>query len=351
MNARSAAIWLVWTTLVVEGIARLAMSTDAMTRRLYGRGLAADTLAIEAWTARSLDAFLAQRTSIPITWHPTRGWTTRPDTEVRAAIDATEPLQTTLDARGFRVSPGTPGGPVLLALGDSFAFGSEVSDEQVWTHTVHARHPHLDIRNAAVPGYGHDQMWMRLQALSEDRPHVIVLPWIDTDSTRNVRDVFVWAKPRFALDGDTLTQVSAPPTPDAMVQRYRWRSRAWDLLRVTWSLARPSEPPDPAPLTVALGHAIADEAASRGAAAVFVRAPVSWQLDEGRARYHNGPDAGTFAAVCTHPHVHCHDVGDAFFDAREAGVALERVSHWTPAGQRLLGEGIAHVLDELAAAP
>jgi hypothetical protein len=329
----------------VEGLLRLAMSTETLPRLLYGRGDQADRLAIEALTARGTEAFLARRLPVPLIWEAELGWRVRPDLDQRDQAVSGEDVLTTTTAEGFRLTKRAPGGTTVLVLGDSFAFGTEVSDHEVWTEAVALQRPDLDLINAAVPGYGHDQMWMRLRQLGPELdPALVVIPWIDADLVRNVRDVFVWAKPRFEPQEGRLVQVVSPPTPDALVWAYRTRSRTWDVLKVSWSLAVPPPAPDPHPISVALGHALADEAARLQALLVLVRAPVPWQLDEGRVRYESSLEARTFASVCDHPQVRCADAGPAFFDLHDQGHRLRRDAHWDPEGQALLGRAVVGAL-------
>jgi hypothetical protein len=327
-----------WFLVCVEVLARLAMSTEALPRNLCGRGPAANTLGIEALTARSSAAFLERRNAVPLEWDTDLGWRVRANMEVRKPDYAT-----TADAQGFRTTPA--GGPIpVLAVGDSFGFGIEVSDNEVWTTHVLRALPEISISNAAVPGYGHDQIWMRLGQLAPTlQPTLVIVPWVDADLVRNTRESFVWAKPRFEVVHGQLTQVYTPPSPEDMVSAYVWRSRTWDILRVTASLMFPPEPPDPADISVALAHALPE--AAGGVPVLLVRAPVPWQLDQGRHRYEVEPATEIFARACASPGITCVDAGDAFFDARDEGASLTVESHWDAQGQRLLAEAVLKGLE------
>ncbi len=72
----------------------------------------------------------------------------------------------TINAQGHRslhTYSSTVGDGVLrvAAYGDSFVFGSEVNDQNVWSHLLERDHPNIELLNYGVPGYGLDQAYLR----------------------------------------------------------------------------------------------------------------------------------------------------------------------------------------------
>lgn len=98
--------------------------------------------------------------------------------------------------------------PVLVSLyGESFTFGSEVSDDEAWGNLLAAR---LDARvdNFGVGGYGTDQAFLRFRLNTNDAARVVVLGIVTENLMRNVnqfRDLIYASgglgfKPRFTLN-------------------------------------------------------------------------------------------------------------------------------------------------------
>lgn len=325
----------------MEVLLRLAMGTEWLPRQLFGRGEAADRLAIEAMTARSPESFLDRRLTVPLEWDADLGWKVRANLVHQQEVRGVGLVVATTTPEGYRDNQRAPDGLTVLALGDSFAFGTEVDDDDVWAERVARARPDLDLINAAVPGYGQDQMWMRFRQLGPAlSPALVVLPWIDADLVRNTREVFVWFKPKFEVEQGFAMKVVTPPTVDGVVWRYRLRPRTFDVLRVTGSLLWPAAQVDPKPVTVAIARQLIDDVASMSAQLLLVRAPVPWQLDEGRERYEQSSEAQIFAAVCESGPVHCVDAGEVFFDAHEQGHTLRHETHWDVEGQQLFGDAV-----------
>lgn len=98
--------------------------------------------------------------------------------------------------------------PALVSLyGESFTFGSEVSDDEAWGNRLAGR---LEARvdNFGVGGYGTDQAFLRFQLNTNDTARVIVLGIVTENLMRNVnqyRDLIYVSgglgfKPRFVLN-------------------------------------------------------------------------------------------------------------------------------------------------------
>ena len=125
------------------------------------------------------------------------------------------------DANSFRVTP-APGGvtldePPLLVVGDSYAHGDEVSDGETWPAHLQAL-LHRRVVNAAMSGYGIDQMVLRASMLApEVKPAAIVLSFIADDARRaEMKRVWGAEKPYFEMVNGQLVErnVPVPPPPD-----------------------------------------------------------------------------------------------------------------------------------------
>ena len=125
------------------------------------------------------------------------------------------------DAHSDRVTPAPAGmtlaEPPVLVLGDLFAHGDEINDEEAWPTRLQAL-LHRRVVNAAMSGYGIDQMVLRGEIeAAREKPAAIVLSFI-ADDVRRMEMKRVWGaeKPYFALvDGKLVERnVPVPPSPD-----------------------------------------------------------------------------------------------------------------------------------------
>ena len=142
------------------------------------------------------------------------------------------------DLHGHRLTP-APAGTVLaeppvLVVGDSYAHGDEVSDEETWAALLQ---PLIGRRtvNAGVSGYGLDQTVLRAaQQVPEVKPAALVLVFIADDLRRSEMSR-VWGaeKPYFEPSGDDLTlrNVPVPPSPSPSASLDLWqRLFGWSVL-------------------------------------------------------------------------------------------------------------------------
>jgi hypothetical protein len=152
-------------------------------------------------------------------WDAALGWSTRPSAGADDGNAST-------DAFGFRHNARASERPVTatpltLAVGDSYTWGFEVRNAESWPAALE-RLTGRRVINAGVPGYGVDQMVLRLEALLANpavpRPQVVVLALIADDLARIrlQRRTGLW-KPWFARDPAgpdrplTLHGVPVPP--------------------------------------------------------------------------------------------------------------------------------------------
>jgi hypothetical protein len=135
------------------------------------------------------------------------------------------------DAHSDRVTPAPAGvtlaEPPLLVLGDSFAHGDEVDDAETWPTRLQ---PLIQRRviNAAMSGYGIDQMVLRSEIeAAREKPAAIVLSFI-ADDIRRMEMKRVWGaeKPYFSMVGGKLVEhnIPVPRPPDPATTLDFWDS-------------------------------------------------------------------------------------------------------------------------------
>jgi hypothetical protein len=126
------------------------------------------------------------------------------------------------DERGLLVTPAPEGialaRPPILVVGDSYAHGDEVLDDETWAAKLQSLTGRVVV-NAAMSGYGIDQMVLRAEILvPEIKPAAIVLSFI-ADDVRRTEMKRLWGaeKPYFEwVDGALVlrnTPVPLPPAP------------------------------------------------------------------------------------------------------------------------------------------
>jgi hypothetical protein len=159
------------------------------------------------------DAFDFNRSEIPTDYDPLLGYVPRPST--RCSIYSTT---VTIDERGLRANGTAPvaSGASVLALGDSFAFGSEVDDDATWPSHLE-RISGRRVFNAGVYGYGFDQVVLRAEHLAPVLPaEDMVVGIIPEDILRcGYSYKFAW-KPFFDVGerGELVLKGVPPPRPE-----------------------------------------------------------------------------------------------------------------------------------------
>jgi len=141
-------------------------------------------------------------------------------------------------AQGYRPTP-VPAGlalaePPILVVGDSYAYGDEVSDEETWAALLQAL-THRRTVNAGVSGYGLDQIVLRAEKAARDvKPAALVLIFIAEDLRRSeMKRVWGAEKPYFEPSGNApvLRNVPVPEAPDPAATLDLWqRLFGWSVL-------------------------------------------------------------------------------------------------------------------------
>jgi lysophospholipase L1-like esterase len=142
------------------------------------------------------------------------------------------------DGHGFRRMPPLPAdaseGPPVLATGDSFTQGDEVTDDESWPAVLQGLVKRKTI-NAGVAAYGIDQTVLRTEQLAAElKPSVIVVGFI-ADDLRRAEMSRTWGaeKPYFTVKGGALDlhNVPVPPSPKPVDTLDFWQwTFGWSVL-------------------------------------------------------------------------------------------------------------------------
>lgn len=341
------AIYLAAVVVCFELVARLALSSDAMSARV--RSLNADV----AWRQR----WLERQESRPKLYysfdvhHETRGWAVAPGVTGLRAWGGVVVNTSSRGLRGVReFSYQKPLGTTrIVVLGDSFTFGDEVGDEQTWSHQLSLLLPGVEVLNLGVHGYGHDQMLLYLQEEGvKYRPDIVLLGFLSDDMERNVLGFRDYAKPRFDLDAGKLKLRNVPiPSPEQTLRREFWRSKLLDVFSVIQTSYRWRSGRTPAftrELTVALLDEIAKTARGIGAVPAFAYLPVYAEIDK--------PDMSMtyreqfFFDYCRDRGIQSMYLRHFFLPKVRAGVEFKTTGHWGPLEHATAAEGVAAYLLE-----
>jgi hypothetical protein len=103
-----------------------------------------------------------------------------------------------------------PTGKPILAVGDSFTWGDQVSDDETWPSYLE-RTLGKRIVNAGVAGYGVDQAVLRAEQLVEDyEPELLIGFFIPADVWRSELSYFAAPKPYFRVVAGKLELHNVP---------------------------------------------------------------------------------------------------------------------------------------------
>ncbi|MGH6919973.1 MAG: SGNH/GDSL hydrolase family protein, partial [Geminicoccaceae bacterium] len=174
----------------------------------------------------TLTNFIYDQVSLLRSGYPSRfdaelGYIPRPGYSGIANVWGT---QVTIDQQGVRSNgqppPDAVEAPAILALGDSFVFGDQVSDSETWPAQLE-RKLRQRVINGGVFGYAVDQSVLRAYPLI-DRYQIgtIILTFIADDIRRTQLAVRTGvAKPYFELDHGDLIRRNDPVPPLAQEDR------------------------------------------------------------------------------------------------------------------------------------
>jgi len=109
----------------------------------------------------------------------------------------------------------------ILLLGDSFTFGDDCSDEEIFSYFLDKMLPDVDVLNLGVSGYGHDQIFLKFKAEGlKYNPDIVILNFIRGDMHRNTLFFRDYAKPKFVVKDDRLVLKGVPvPTSKEIIMK------------------------------------------------------------------------------------------------------------------------------------
>ncbi|MBS0222573.1 MAG: hypothetical protein JSR91_17735 [Proteobacteria bacterium] len=168
---------------------------------------------------RDARTVLTQREKSRFLDDPILGYVPRPNYSAKGV---------SFDADGFRRTgdaPTTSDDAPILAVGDSYTYGDEVTDLETWPAHLQALTGRR-VLNAGVSGYGFDQTVLRAEAASAHHPSTIVVSFIADDVRRTeMRRQWGAEKPYFDLQGSglVLRNVPVPPRPDPRTTLNFWQ--------------------------------------------------------------------------------------------------------------------------------
>jgi hypothetical protein len=343
-------ISVVWLALLMEVAPRLFLATNLITHQRVRRALFGDDNSSWRLYWVVLHRVHEEWTGKYSAYHPTRGWAVLPDIRNMTPFGKGKFVNT--NSKGLRgtteypYTP-TPGKERILVLGDSFTFGTDVSDDETYSHYLEAALPNIEVLNLGVQGYGQDQMLLYLKEEGiKYHPNIVVLGFAYMDTNRNLWRFFAFAKPKFDSTPDGLKLTNVPvPTPEQVLAEEPYRSKALDLAiilreKVRWKL-RINER-EAQELTRPILNEIVTTTRSIGAVPVFVYLPAYEEVDDlsdsmsQRERY--------LYDYCQAQNLACLFLRPRFRQEIQKGANLESRVHWTAGMHKMAAEEIADFL-------
>jgi len=193
-----------------------------------------------AWTNRAHNG-TAPELPLPLEmFDPLLGWKNRP------SFRNTGPLfdadRVTTNSNGARGSTDYPYHRTdkkrIVVVGDSFAFGQEVNDEETYAAVLGSSSRDTEVINLGVIGYGIDQMLLTVKGEAlKYSPDLIIVAFISDDIERSLVSFRDFAKPLFVFDrSGRLALVGTPvPPPAVWIANEPWKSKALDTLEILHS--------------------------------------------------------------------------------------------------------------------
>jgi hypothetical protein len=168
------------------------------------------------WTTQNfaVEVVNQQRTNLAIQYDPIIGYIFRPGfSDVYSSSDDLGLRHNVMISEGSSAPPRRPGG--ILAVGDSFTFGSEVMNHESWPANLE-RLLGTQVYNAGAGGYGPDQAYLRAVSLLDTlQPRAIVFSFIPAGISRNEFSINTGLlKPYFAVVNGKLDLRNTPVPMD-----------------------------------------------------------------------------------------------------------------------------------------
>lgn len=330
---------LVLAAALFEGTVRVAIGVGLLNLPVLGDA---------RWPHVDLSALRRGSESPEKMWSATRGWANAPGVRTNAWRVGGPQRTTSINAIGARrtseVTPtAAPGTLRVVAIGDSFTFGAEMDDGDVWLAQAERALPSTEIVNLGVSGYGQDQALLTLREVGVGlHPDVLLIGFVADDVERNLNDYHFARKPRFVLrDGALVLQASPVPSPEALRSLDRWRVHSLDVLALATGRWEAQDWSEATPLSVAILTRVVEEAAAVGARSLLVYLPATLptapDLDPG----HTMP---AYDEACLVTGLTCLDLRPALRDAKDSGLPMLEVTHWSPEVHALAAAALVELL-------
>lgn len=332
-------LYLLYFLLFSELIARLALGNDRIFSRL-------ETNDDSWWRLRWVKNY-TQGQPFELShdiYDPLLGWRTKPNIRNGKTGDA----KLTTNAKGIRslkdYTYNKPAGITrILLLGDSFTFGEEVADEEIYASRLENSLSKTEVINMAVHGYGTDQMLLLLQDEGvKYAPDIILLGFIYEDIDRNILSFRDFAKPKYSIVDRKLTLINVPvPKPTDVLNREVYHLRVFDLAtmlydRYLWKNGKKLREAEE--VTTAILREMIQTTKRIGAQPIFVYLPTARESVDDSL---NIRGERIFNHVCKTSDVICSNLLPIFVQARRQGASLKPFGHWDALGHELVAKGLA----------
>lgn len=287
-----------------------------------------------------------------------------------------------LGFRDLRHVDESPEAEAIVFLGDSYAWGYEVSFDQMFVNLLREPLASFNVYNLSHRGYGTDQSLLTFEQWNHPGPiRLVILVFYDNDITDNNGTVaYDKPKPKFEVAGDSLVltnvpvprlerlyprEMSEPPPPTigsrvrdlalrshflhdlswrvpASLRTAKARLKAASNSRAGASLTDGEESRD-FTLTARLVRELRDRARARGGELAVVALPLA---KAGRATYQ--PE---MAALCDDLGIDYVDLAPALERSIPPRVYYRQGTHLTPYGHKLVADAIRSYLVSKGLAP
>lgn len=341
---------LLWLLFLLEVTPRLLLSTNLFARPSVRHLLLGDDDSSWRLFWIVLHRMHSEWTGEYAHYDPARGWAVVPNIRNMRPFGKDKVLNT--NSKGLRGTAeheyaSLPGEERIVCIGDSFTFGTEVSDDETYPDYLQADLPQTDVLNLGVSGYGHDQALLYLQQEgAKYHPKVVILGFVWGDTYRNLWKFWAFAKPRYELTPNGLKLTNVPvPSPEQVVAEEPYRSKALDVLvilreKIRWLLGINDR--KARTLTAAILDQIVGTSKQAGAVPVIVYLPAYHELDDTNTGMSSREQF--LQNYCDERHVDCLFLRPRFRQEAASGARLESEAHWNAAMHKIAAEEIARFL-------
>ena len=345
-----ALVSLLWLAVILEIAPRLFLATSLIQHQSVRKAVLGDDNS--SW--RLFWVFLHRRheewTGKYSTYDPIRGWAVMPNVKNMTPFGKGKFVNS--NSKGLRGATEyeyarTPGKTRILVLGDSFTFGTDVSDDETYSHYLEADLPDTEVLNLGVQGYGQDQMLLYLKEEGvKYHPDVIIVGFATLDTYRNLWKFFAFAKPKYDMTPSGLKLTNVPvPAPEQVLAQEPYRSKAADFAviltqKIRWALGMNQR--EARQLTRPILDEIVATTRSIGAVPVFVYLPAYEEVDDLSASM--SKHELYLYDYCGERNLPCLFLRPRFVQEIGKGAKLESRFHWNAAMHKMAAQEIADFL-------